>query len=198
MVDTVSSDRHATKTRILDAARCLLEERPGTSPSMGEVAKRAGVSRQALYLHLRDRTQLFVELSRAVDAAERTPAEQRRVDEAPTGRRALAEAIALQARLKPKLHGIATALDALRRGDPAAQTAWQEREHARLSRCEDVIQRLNAEGVLAQPWSAEAAARLMWAVTSQRVWEDLVLVQGCSTEQYVADLTGLLEHALLS
>src|SRR5215469_13911536 len=154
MFDSMSSGDPATRSRILAAARALLEERPGVGPSMGQIARRAGVSRQALYLHFADRAALLLEVTRAADAAARTPAEQRLVDGAPTGRAGLAEAIALQARLKPKLNAVATALDALRRADAHAQAAWQEREHARLGRCAQVVDRLAAEDDLASGWTA--------------------------------------------
>lgn len=131
------------------------------------------------------------------DAAARTPERQRRVDQAPTARDALREAIALQATLKPELRGIATALDVLRRTDPASDAAWQEREHARLRRCEAVVTRLHAAGDLAPRWDVPTAARLLWAVTSQRVWDDLVVDQGWSTSQYRTHLTSLLEAALI-
>ncbi len=164
---------------------------------MGEVAERAGVSRQALYLHFADRTSLFLEVSRLADSTARTPARQRRIDEASTARDAFREAIALQAFLKPRLKGVATALDVLRRSDPAADAAWKEREHARLQRCEQVIQRLHDEGELASGWDIPTAARSFWAVTSQRVWDDLVMDQGWSTTQYRTHITTLLETALL-
>lgn len=197
MLDSMSRGEPVTRARILAATRALLEEHPGAGPSMGAVAKRAGISRQAVYLHFDDRAALLLELTRTVDAAERTPEEQQRVDQAPTGRAALAQAIALQARLKPKLHGVATALDALRRADPDAEAAWRERDDARLERCVQVIRRLAAEGELAPGWEIRDAARLMWAVTSQRVWEDLVLNQGWPTDRYTSHLTRLLERALL-
>jgi AcrR family transcriptional regulator len=187
----------ATRRRILDATRALLEENPGVHPSMGDVARRAGVSRQALYLHVADRASLLLEVSRLVDATLRTPARQRRVDEAPTARDALREAVALQAWLKPRLHGVATALDVLRRTDPGALAAWREREHARLGRCEQVVRRLDAEGELAEGWDVAGAARCFWAVTSQRVWDDLVNDQGWSAARYRAHVTALLESALL-
>lgn len=43
----------------------------------------------------------------------------------------------------------------------------------------------------------ETAARLLWAVTSQRVWDDLAVDQGWSTSQYRTHLTAMLEAALL-
>jgi len=186
-----------TRERILAATRALLEEQPGAGPSMGQIAQRAGISRQAVYLHFTDRAQLLVELTRAVDAAARTPDLQRLVDDAPTARAALAQSVALQARLKPKLHGVATALDALRRSDPDAEAAWHERDRARLARCEQVVSRLAAEDELAPAWRIPDAARLMWAVTSQRVWEDLVLHEGWSSQRYTSHLLRLLERSLL-
>lgn len=198
MLDSMSSSGESTRDRILTAARALIEEQPGAGPSMGQIARRTGISRQAVYMHFTDRAQLLLELTRAVDTAERTSDMQREVDDAPTARAALARAVALQAQLKPKLHGVVTALDALRRSDPDAQAAWQERDRARLDRCEQVVRRLKAEKELAGQWSVPDAARLLWAVTSQRVWEDLVLDQGWSTQRYTRHLTQLLERSLLS
>lgn len=193
----MSSGSPATRRRILEAAWALLEERPGADIAMGQVADRAGVSRQALYLHFADRTSLFLEVSRLADSTLRTPPRQRRIDEAPTAREALREAIDLQAWLKPQLKAIVSALDVLRRSDPSAEEAWKEREHARLARCEKVIRRCNDEGVLAAGWDVASAARCFWAVTSQRVWEDLVVDQGWSTTEYSNHITALLEAALL-
>lgn len=193
----MSSGNPTTRQRILEAARELLEARPGATIAMGEVAERAGVSRQALYLHFTDRTSLFLEVSRLADSTTRTPTRQRRIDEAPTARDAFREAIALQAFLKPRLQAVAAALDVLRRSDPDADAAWKEREHARLHRCEQVVQRLHDEGELAPGWQVPTAARCFWAVTSQRVWDDLVMDQGWSTAQYRYQITALLEAALL-
>lgn len=193
----MSSGDPDTRRRVLEAARDLLQSSPGASISMGQVAERAGVSRQALYLHFADRTQLFLEVSRLADSTLRTPERQRRIDQAPNAREAFRQAIALQAWLKPRLRGVATALDVLRRSDAAADAAWKEREHARLQRCEDVVRRLHDEDELAPTWDVPTAARCFWAITSQRVWDDLVEDQGWSTAKYRTHLSALLESALL-
>jgi AcrR family transcriptional regulator len=193
----MSSGDPATRKRILDAARALLERRPGAVVSMGEVAAEAGVSRQALYLHFRDRAALYVEVSRQVDADERAP-HQDGVDDAPDARAALLAAVELQAQLKPRIHGIATALDTLRRSDAAAEAAWQEREAERLARCVAVMRRAGQEGLLAEDWTPERAGEVLWAMTSQRVWEDLVVVRGWSTGRYVRDILAALEGGVLA
>lgn len=196
-LDSMSSGDPATRARILTAARGLLEEKPGVPVAMAEVARRAAVSRQALYLHFADRSALFLEVTREADATSRHPERQRRIDDAPSGRAALREAVAVQAELKPELRGIATALDVLRRTDPAAQAAWAEREEARRGRCGQVVARLEAEGELAAGWDADGATACLWAMTSQRVWDDLVIHLGWPTERYRAHVIALAEGALL-
>ena len=198
MLDSMSSGDPGTRQRILFAARELLEKTSGAPVSMGEVARHAGVSRQAVYLQFADRTSLLLGVSRMADTAARTPERQRRIDDASTARESLREAIALQAMIKPDLHGVATALDVLRRTDPAADEAFKERDHMRLQRCRNVIDKLHIAGELAEHWSVDTAAHLLWAITSQRVWEDLVIDQGWTTDQYRTHLTDLLETALLT
>ena len=176
--------------------RELLE--PGdTDVTMGRIATAAGVTRQLLYLHFSSRADLLLAVTRAVDAEVRPAVDQQRVDEAPDARSALREAVALQGRIKPRIAGVAAALDRLRPIDPDAAAAWQEREAARLDRCHDVVQRLAAEGALPAGVSTDEAARLMWSATSQRAWAELVTEGGWTTEDWVDATTRLLERAWL-
>lgn len=178
------------------AALALLEENAGAPVSMGDIAARAGVSRQAVYLHFPDRTSVLVEASRAADAANRTP-RQARVDEAPTAAAALREAVSLQAYLKPRLHAMTVALGVMRRSDDAAEAAWQERDRARLSRCLAVAERMRDEDVLRDDLNVDDAAALIWVATSPAVWEDLTRSLGWTGAKYTRVVQGLLESALL-
>jgi AcrR family transcriptional regulator len=187
-----------TARRILDAARDLLESDPGVEPSMGDIAAKAGVTRQLLYVHFENRTALLVELSRVLDAEARTPALQATIDDAPDGRAALRAAVLVQAAIKPKIHGLATSLELLRPRDPDAAAACEEREDARLSRCRAVIDRLAAEGLLAKGWSRAVAAEFFWSATSLRSWEDLVYRRGWTSATWARRVTQVLESALLA
>jgi AcrR family transcriptional regulator len=192
----MSSEESGTRQRIVAAALALLEETAGAPISMSDIARRAGVSRQALYLHFADRTSLLVEASRAADAANRTSRRQARIDDAPSGREALAETVALQAYLKPRLHPMTVSLGVLRRSDGAAEAAWQERDQARLARCRLVAQRLRDDDELPDGVSVEDAAALIWVTTSPTVWEDLTIHLGWSTAKYTDRLTNFLASAL--
>ena len=57
--------------------------------------------------------------------------------------------------------------------------------------------RLAGEGELAGGSDVETAARCLWAVTSQWVWDDLAVDQGWSKQRYQQNLTRLLEAGLL-
>ena len=60
MLDSVSSSR-ATNTRaaILDAARAMFEEKGYFAVGLEAVAARAGISRQAIYLHFESKADLL-------------------------------------------------------------------------------------------------------------------------------------------
>ena len=53
-----------TKLRIVDATWKLFNEMSPIAPTLGEVAKEAGVSRQAVYLHFDNRSNLLTETIR--------------------------------------------------------------------------------------------------------------------------------------
>lgn len=185
-----------TRQRILRAARDLLEAGDGPV-SMSDIAREAGVTRQLLYVHFDGRADLLLELSRQVDAEVRTPERQSDIDSAASAVDALREAVRVQGHIKPRIHGVASAIDRLRDRDPDAAAAWTEREGARYSRCLDLARRMHAEGVLTYSFTTTTAARLIWSMTSQRAWNELVNEAGWSTRTWTRHTTCALERTLL-
>jgi AcrR family transcriptional regulator len=193
-VYTVSSNN--SKGRILDVALALITKRRGADVSMAKIAKAARVSRQAMYLHFADRADLMLALVRHADEKRGLENEIRKIAAAPTGVAAMREMVALQARMNPGVWAIARALDAVRRTDAAAEQGWQDRLKHRHSGCTQVVQRMHREGSLKSGISQEAAADLLWNITSLRTWEDLVLARGWTAEEYAERVTRLLLDAL--
>lgn len=187
----------STRAAILAATRELLEGSGGSTVSMGDIADRAGVTRQLLYHHFSGRGDLLLELSRAIDREVRDPTRQQRVDAAPDGLTALREAVALQGHIKPQIHAVFQALDRLRDHDPDAAHTYREREQARRRRCADVVQRLKEDGLLRSDWDVPSAAMLMAVVTSQEAWRVAVIDGPWDNAEWVAQTTHLLESALL-
>jgi len=162
----------SSEARILDAALACL--RSGGGLTMAQVAEKAGLSRQAVYLHFPGRDALLAALRARQPAAPD-------LDAAPSARAALGLLIAAQAHADPAL----AALD-----EPA--TAAQ----ARLARCAHVAARFQAEGALVPQLSPAAAADLLWSLTGPRLWRDLVAGRGWTAERYRGHIAFLAGRAL--
>ena len=63
----MSSEMNPTRERILDSTLQLLESGGGSKVRMSDIARQAGVSRQAVYLHYPSRAELLVAATRHLD-----------------------------------------------------------------------------------------------------------------------------------
>jgi AcrR family transcriptional regulator len=63
----MSSPNPDTRKRILQATADLLTEGGGAGVRMSDIAKRAGISRQAVYLHFANRADLLIAATFYVD-----------------------------------------------------------------------------------------------------------------------------------
>ncbi len=185
-----------TRERILDAALALLLEARGAPVSMAEVARRAGVSRQALYLHFGGRGDLLTAVARHADLRRGLPDAIRRIERAATGLDAVREMVDLQARMNPGIWPVALALEEVRRRDEEAERAWRDRLESRLRGCRSIVARLGRDGSLREGLHEAVAADLLWTLTSLRTWEDLVLQRGWSARRYREEVGRLSMLAL--
>jgi AcrR family transcriptional regulator len=179
----MSSQRPTTRTRILQATLALIR-RGDASLTMSSIAREAGLSRQALYLTFADRADLFIALLRYVDGQRGLVQEQAKIRAAPSGVDGLLAIVDRQARWNPDYKPLADAFDLLRRQDPAAQQAWQDRQDDRLAGCRAVVARIEAEGRLRPDLEPALAADLVWTTTSIETWDDLVAKRGWSAADY--------------
>ena len=197
--DRVSSAKGgdpATRQRICEAALRLIVKRGGVDVPLADVAKAARVSRQALYLHFRDRAALFLAVAQHADEKRGLPEAIRRLQQAPTGLDALRYMAATRATLNPEIWPLARILDGVRRDDPAAEVILQQRRVARLGACRMIVEQLARDGTLRPGLEPSMAADLLWALTSIRTWEDLVLVRGWTAAQYEERLVATLLRVL--
>lgn len=63
----MSSRNRSTRARILDSAVSLLESGTGGAVRISDIAKAAGISRQAVYLHFPKRSDLLIAATRFLD-----------------------------------------------------------------------------------------------------------------------------------
>ena len=164
--------------------------------TMTQIAKAAGMSRQAVYLHFADRGELFVAMVRYVDQKRGLEHEIRLIRESPTGIEAMRRMVSLQARSNPIIWPAARTLDAVRRRDPEVERSWQDRLDHRLAGCRDIVRRMKEDGDLIANMDLDTAASLVWTLTSLRMWEDLVVLRGWSASRYEEHVNALLLRGL--
>jgi AcrR family transcriptional regulator len=184
MLYAMSSGRPETRTAILDAARRLFEARRTPDVELEEIAREAGVSRQAIYLHFGNRAGLLLAVGEHVDQTERLAEAARKVHTAETGAEELDAFVRLQADYTPRIAAIAKVFDEGRRRDPALAAGWDDRMHQRHAACTRIVKRLREESSLAPGWSVADAADMLWELTSIRTWEDLVHDRHWSKQRY--------------
>lgn len=186
MIDTVSSkSSETTKTRILNATWKLLKTE-GASARMADVAKEAGVSRQAVYLHFPSRAELLIATTRYIDEVEDVAGQLESVFGHAAGRDQLEAFVNAWGNYIPVVYGGAKSLLALKDTDADAAAAWDDRMTGLYGACAKIVATLASSGELADDLSRPEATNLMWAIVSVRQWELLRLERKMSQKKYLA------------
>lgn len=186
-----------TRTNILDAAWTLLEEQ-GSGIRIADVAAKAGVSRQAVYLHFGDRTSLFVAVGDHIDVSFGRDRLRAHVFGAPSGVESLRRWVQTMSWYTAKIDSVSRIIELAADSDEALAAAWKDRMAGRRGHVRRIAERMAAEGQLAGGWTVEAAADLIFTVTLPGSWRVLTSVMGWSQERYADELTQLLERSLLT
>jgi AcrR family transcriptional regulator len=187
-----------TRAALLAATRSLLEETGFEGLTMATVAERAGVTRRAVYLHFRSRTELVTELFDYVAEQEGLAASQQPVWDAPDAVTALDEWAHHLARYHPRVLPVDRAVQRVRLIDADAARHHQvvtDRQRAAARRLAD---RLAAEERLAEPWTVATAADMIWALASSEIIERLVVERRWGQRRLADHLSQVLRGALVA
>ena len=193
----MSSENIETRTRILDATVRMLEQHGGRGVRMGDIAKAAGISRQAVYLHFPSRAELLVAATRYLDEVldvDRRLAPSRA---ATSGVERLALYIECWGNYIPDIYAVAKALLLAQDSDDAAAAAWKDRMLAMRDGCRAAIHALHSDGTLAPEWKPQIATDALWTMLSVQNWENLTSECGWSTRQYVNRMKILAKRAFV-
>lgn len=193
----MSSNRINTKTRILDVTWRLLES-GNTAIRMADIAKAAGVSRQALYLHFPNRAELLVATTRHIDTVKNVDERLSRSRSASSGIERLQAFVEAWGGYIPEIHGISVALRAMRDTDKEAAAAWEDRMQAVRQGCEAAVRAISEDGYLKKELTENAAVDLLWTLLSVENWERLVLACSWSQSDYEQTLKQICIATLLS
>jgi AcrR family transcriptional regulator len=186
-----------TRARILQATWELIEEL-GPSIRLIDAADRAGVSRQAVYLHFGDRAGLLLALVQYMPETLGFQELLARVFDAPTGAESLERAVELHSTYTSKIDSVAQVLEAAQYQDEDLGAAWRNRMDASRAAHRAIIQRIADEGQLADGWTVDTAGDLFYTVTMNAPWRELTQGLGWTPKQYAESMIRLLRRGLLS
>lgn len=187
-----------TRTRILNACHALLVSDGDGATRMSDIAKAAGLSRQAVYLHFKTRAELLIALTRHIDEVEDVAGRLAPSRAATSGLERLDAYIDAWGGYIPIIYPVARALMAMAPSDEAADLAWTDRMTAMRQGCDAAIHALAADGDLRPELDAQTAADLLWALLSVRNWEALIQSCGWPQTQYLHHMKALTRNYLCS
>lgn len=185
-----------TKVRILAAARGLFEEQ-GFEVGMGDIARAAGISRQAVYLHFRSKAELLRRLTDWVEEQADLGQLLAPVIDAPSGEEALRAVLQAARVFEPQIHALALAVDRIGHRDPEVQAISADRMQRRLAGMRSVVARIEAEGRLRPGWDVDSAAAFVWSTTAPSAYHLMVIELGWSADRWADETFHLLRAALI-
>jgi AcrR family transcriptional regulator len=181
-----------TRDAVLAATRSILESEGFEALTMAAVAARAGISRQAVYLHFRSRSDLVTALFGHMAQQEGLQQSLDPVHNAPDAVTALREWARHLATYHPRLMGVDRAIDRVRHADADAARYRETINTKQMANCRALAQRLADEQRLAEPWTVDTAADMLWALIATDLFERL-LTRGWTAEVTTEHLRGMFE-----
>lgn len=186
MLYTMSSGgRPQTRIQILEAARAVFEELGYYDAGLGAVARKAGVSRQAIYLHFPSKAELLTALHLHIFATDVVPAIERHpTTDAVSALDGLDAMIAVDVEVVSKVWRIHEALQMAPRQHPEVEETLRPREEERYDELLDLGRRLKREGALPRNIRVGSFADMLWGLMNVGTYRSLVIERGWSLDQY--------------
>ena len=174
-----------------------MEQNQGQGVRMGDIAKAAGISRQAVYLHFENRTDLLIATIDYVDQIKGLDERLKVMATAKDSVDLLDKLIDVWGNYMPEIYGIAKALMVLRDQDEDHAAAWQGCMECLRGACRDVIKDLKSEKKLAVGWTVDAATEMLMVQLSFQTWEQLTIEEAWPQNQYIKRLKLMLKSTLV-
>src|SRR6185295_13952745 len=193
-----TGSKEETRAKILEAGYRLLIDRGYHGVGIDEIARAAGVSRQAVYQHhFKNKSDLFVAIVAHSDDQRRVGERASPILQVPDAIEGLDRMVELMVTVDGEILEIAQVIEGARLSDPAAEAAWQNRMKSRAGFVKAVIGRLAEQGKLAKGWTVDDAADFAWAFISPATYRALIVDKKWSQKRYIARARQVLHDTLL-
>jgi AcrR family transcriptional regulator len=185
-----------TRTRILSAAWARVRDQGIGAVTVKDVAADAGVSRQLVYFHYRNRAGLLTAMARNHDRTSGFADRLRAAQELPP-----AEAFETFVRewlgYLPELLPVARALEAAAITGDVGGEAWRDRMDSLKSVCRQAVERLAEGGRLHPAWDADEATEWTWSQVHPGTYAHLVEDCGWPAARFTDRTVDALATALV-
>lgn len=198
MTNPIHSEiKQKTRALILEASLQLLKRRQTSSVNMADIAKAAGVSRQAVYLHFSNRAELLAATLSYIDAKLELQVSLQPAIEARTGAKKISAFIRFWADYLNEIYPVLHALMRMQHEDDAAADVLSDKLLTAKDGCRDAVSALDDDGFLDLRWSKDTATDILWMLLSVDNWSMLVIESGWSKQQYVDHITYAAKKTLI-
>lgn len=193
----MSNKRLQTRKHLLETVVHLLLGAESSALRMADVAAAAGVTRQTVYAHFSNRSEMLI-------AAILHFGEQLNIDErlaesrvAPSGRARLKAYTRAMLEFFPSIYPLKHALMRLGSGDAEAKAAWGDRIRAMKEGCAAAVQALHADGDLMDGLTEAQATDLYFTMMNMEGWAHCVLENGWSEADYLEQIQRIIHLTLV-
>ncbi|MEM8775872.1 MAG: TetR/AcrR family transcriptional regulator [Pseudomonadota bacterium] len=194
----MSSENLNTRERILRATWEMLDSNPGVAARMSDIAKKANVSRQALYLHFPNRTELFIATTKYQDEVFNVDNMLATSRAASSGQQRLDAFVEAWGSYIPKIYGVAKTLMLMQATDVEAAAAWDTRMRDMREGCEAAVFALSRDGQLSNTYTEKQATDVLWSLLSISTWETLTIASHWSQDAYLARIKQITKTLLVA
>ncbi len=193
----MSNKREKTRHLLLDTVLSLLLAPKGSPLRMMDVARAAGVTRQTVYDHFSNRSEMLI--AAILHFGDRLEIDARLAPSrtAPDGRSRLAAYTKAMLEFYPEIYPLKQALMAMGQGDEEAKSAWANRMGAMKEGCQAAVDALQADGDLLDHLTVERAADLYLSLLNMDNWAACVLDSGWGSEEYLTEMQRVISLALV-
>ncbi|NNK90818.1 MAG: TetR/AcrR family transcriptional regulator [Acidimicrobiia bacterium] len=193
----MSTKWERTHRRLLDVAHAMVSDRPEHLVTMEEVAKGAGISRQALYNHFPSKNHLMVAVVDDVHQVHDGDVSLEAINDHDHPHDSLRAAARRSMTHHHHLYPAGRSLLSHRRHDDTVAAAHDARRQRRRSAHLKLAQRLHSGGSLRDGLDPDTAADLIDMLHSMEVYEMLVIDGGWDPDDYENELFEVTKRVVL-
>lgn len=194
----MSTKKEETRLRLLEAARELLVGSGFHHVTLEDIAKAAGVSRQAVYKsHFASKAELLLALVRHLHVTENLDELTQAYHEAKSGIEMFEEAIRAIVLIQRRIHDVSRALSVAAYSDAEAAEAMNDRLAVQRGALRAAIERTACEGALDPAWDVEHVLGCVSCLVSVESYEALVVKHGWEPEAVIENVWQLCRRSFL-